>query len=294
MNKGVLYALGAYGLWGTLPIYWKLLDHIPAVEILMHRTAWSLVFLAAILLVREGKAMFQAMLAHREAVGLYALAATLLMVNWGVYIWGVNSGFIVETGLGYYINPLVSVLLGVIVLGERLRRLQWVAVATAGVGVLYLTLTYGRVPWIALTLAFSFAIYGLLKKKAPLKALPGLTLETAILTPAAIGFLIWLEVQGTGSFGHVDANTTLLLGLTGIATATPLLFFSAAAQHISLSLLGIMQYMAPTIQIIIGVWLYGEDFSADRIIGFCFIWVAVAIYATEQLRHYQRTKAATA
>ncbi|GAB5518635.1 MAG: EamA family transporter RarD [Rhodothermales bacterium] len=291
MNKGVLYAFGAYGLWGVLPIYWKLLDHVPALEILMHRTAWSLVFLAAILAIRDGKTWLRTMVAHKQALGLYTVAALLLMVNWGVYIWAVNAGFIVETGLGYYINPLVSVLLGVMVLGERLRRLQWVSVALATVGVLYLTLTYGRLPWIALTLAVSFGIYGLLKKKAPLNALPGLTLETAILTLPAIGYLIWLETQGAGSFGHIDTNTTLLLALTGIATATPLLFFSAAAQHISLSLLGIMQYMAPTIQIIIGVWLYGEAFSTDHVIGFCFIWAALVIYATEQLRHRQRMKA---
>ena len=214
---------------------------------------------------------------------LFTASALLLSVNWFVYIWGVNAGFIVETSLGYFINPLVSVLMGVFFLGEQLRKGQWLAIALAGVGVIYLTVRYGALPWIALTLATSFALYGLIRKTAPLGSLEGLSLETALMFIPALGYLVYLESLGTAAFGHVDGLTTGLLMFAGAATAVPLLFFAAGARRTRLATIGILQYIAPTLQFLIGVLIYHEPFTADRLVGFGFIWLALFIYSGENI-----------
>lgn len=292
MNKGILYAVGAFLMWGVLPVYWKTIQAVPAVQIVGHRLVWSLVFLAAIILARRELPTLLKTAASRRIVAIYALASALLTVNWLVYIWGVNAGYIVETSLGYFINPLVNVLLGVIFLREKLRPWQWAPVGLAFLGVLYLTVSYGRLPWIALVLAFTFGLYGLVKKTAPLESLHGLTLETSIMFLPALSLLLISEAQGVGSFGHLDWSTNLLLALTGVVTATPLLLFGAAARRIPLSTLGILQYIGPTCQFLIGVLLYHEPFSLDRLIGFGLIWLALGLYWAEGV--WARRKAAPA
>jgi len=283
MKKGVLLAIGAYVAWGLLPVYWKALQSVPAIQIIAHRFTWSVVFLALLLLFRgEWKQFWQAAATRRNLL-LFALSGSLLAVNWLTYVWGVNAGFVIETSLGYFINPLVSVLLGTLFLREKLRPFQWVPVGLAAAGVLYLTLTYGSVPWIALILAFSFGIYGLIRKTAPLGSLYGLALETLIVfLPAAI-FLLLVEVQGNGVIGKVSAWEGVLLVLTGVATALPLLLFSSAARLIDLSLIGILQYIAPTGQFLLGVLVYREPFTVERLVGFALIWAALVLYTGEGL-----------
>jgi len=281
MNKGILQATGAYFLWGLLPIYWKAIQAVPAPQILSHRIVWSFFFLLGVILVLKDWAHFKSSIASRKTVLIYTLAACLLALNWLTYIWGVNAGFIVETSLGYFINPLVSVILGVVFLHEKLRPTQWLPVGLAALGVLYLTFSYGALPWIALVLAFSFGLYGLVKKTAPLGALHGLTLETGILfLPAGI-FLIYAAQSGSGAFGHLGPVPDLLLVFTGIVTALPLLMFSSAARKINLSTLGVLQYIAPTCQFLIGVILYHEPFTLIRLVGFGIIWFALVVYWLE-------------
>jgi chloramphenicol-sensitive protein RarD len=290
MNKGILYALLAYGLWGFLPIYWKTIQEVPASQILSHRIIWSFIFLMIIIFVKRDLSAFRTKIKSKKTLGIFSVAALLISVNWLTYIWAVNAGFIVETSLGYFINPLVSVLLGVFFLKEKLRPMQWVPVGLAFAGVLYLTLNYGVLPWIALLLAFTFGLYGLIKKTAPLNSLHGLSLETGILFfPAGI-FLIFAESQGIGSLGHTGWVTSLMLLFTGFVTALPLLLFANAARRINLSTLGILQYMAPTIQFLIGVLLYGEPLTTSRLIGFIFIWAALFIYSLENV--YMNRKSA--
>lgn len=232
-----------------------------------------------------------AALHNRNTVVTVFFAAVLLSINWFTYIWGVNSGFIVETSLGYFINPLVNVVLGVLIFKERLRPGQWAAVVLAALGVLFLTAVYGRPPWIALTLAFSFGFYGVLKKKVQLPALEGLSLETGLLFGFALSFLLWRAVNGNGSFGHSDVTTDLLLIGTGIITAVPLLSFAAAAHLIPLSLMGIMQYIAPTFQFMIGVFIFDEPFSPQLLVGFSIIWTALALYTLEGVVRRRRKMA---
>lgn len=281
MNKGIWNGLGAYVLWGFFPIYWKLLHEVPALQVIGHRIGWSFVFLILIILLTRQWREFRLAALTPKTLGIYSIAALLLSVNWLIYVWGVNSGFIVETSLGYFINPLISVLLGVVFLHERLRPAQWIPIALAAAGVLYLTLTYGRPPWIALSLAFSFGIYGLVKKLAPLGSLYGLTLETAIVFPIALLYLFIADLNGTGSFLHEGALTDLLLIGTGIVTSIPLLMFASAARQIPLTMIGILQYIAPTIQFLIGVFLYHEPFDRSRLIGFSLVWVALIIFWVE-------------
>lgn len=285
LRDGLLFALGCYGLWGVLPIYWKQLLAVPAPEILAHRMVWSLGFVLLLLAFKQRWRWIGQL--RRGTVGVYLGAALLLAVNWGLYIWAVNAGFIVETALGYFINPLISVAFGALFLGERLRRGQQVAIGLAAVGVLSLTFAYGRPPWISLTLAVSFATYGLLKKKAPLGALEGLSLETALLCLPALGYLLWLG--GSGAFGD-DPRTTALLTFSGAATALPLVFFAAALRRLTLSLMGVVQYAAPTTQFLLGVYLYGEPFDAHRLVGFGFIWLGLAVYTAEGLRARQQAR----
>lgn len=281
MNKGILNGLGAYALWGLFPIYWKLLQQVPALQVIGHRIAWSFVLLIVVILLTKQWKEFRSAALTPKTLGIYSIAAVLLSVNWLVYVWGVNAGFIVETSLGYFINPLLSVLLGVFFLRERLRPAQWIPVALAAAGVIYLTLAYGRLPWIALSLAFSFGIYGLVKKLAPLGSLYGLTLETAIVLPMALLYLLVVDFTGTGAFLHQGALTDILLIGTGVVTSIPLLLFASAARQIPLTVIGILQYIAPTIQFLIGVFLYDEAFDQSRLIGFSLVWLALIIFWLE-------------
>lgn len=277
-RKGIWLGLGAYLLWGLLPVYWKALRTVPASEILMHRIAWSFGFLALlVILSRQGRTLLAAA-TQRRILAIYFGAALLLGLNWFVYIWAVNHDRIVETSLGYYINPLVSVALGVAVLRERLGMIQWMAVGIAALGVLFLTWQYGAFPWVAVVLALSFACYGLIKKTAPLPALPGLTIETALLWLPAVGYLGALESQGIGRFGHSAGWGDSLLVLTGVVTALPLLLFASAARLVKLSTLGLLQYVSPTCGLILGVAVYGEPFPRTRALGFGIIWLALAVY----------------
>lgn len=292
MKPGTLAALSAYILWGLLPAYWKAVEHVPAQEILGHRIVWSLaVTLGLLALSRQGDWLKRA--AQRPAVLLpYVGTAGLLGLNWFVYIWANNNGHIVETSLGYFINPLVNVLLGVLFLRERMRPWQWAAIGLAFVGVAYMTLSYGRLPWIALTLAFSFGFYGLLRKTGGLEAVQGLTVETGLMFLPALGYLLYLDGHGTGAFGRVDIATTLLLGLAGFVTAIPLILFAYGARRVPLTTLGVLQYAAPTGQFLLGVIAYGEPFTRARLIGFSLIWAALALYTVEGFMAQRRVAVA--
>ncbi len=278
----------AYAMWGLFPLYWPLLEPAGAVEILAHRICWSLVTMVALTLAVRRRAQLAALLRDRRSVLLLTLAAVVITFNWGGFIYGVNAGRVVEVSLGYFINPLVTVLLGVVVLGERLRRLQWAAMGIALVAVLVLTVDYGHPPWVALLLAGSFATYGLLKKKADVGAVESLTFETAVLFPVALGFLLWLGASGRGSFGAEGWTHALLLAGTGLITAVPLICFGAAAIRISLTTIGLLQYLAPTIQFVLGVTLFGEPMSPVKWVGFVLVWIALTIFTTEALRHRRR------
>lgn len=281
MNKGIINGLAAYALWGFFPIYWKLLQQVPALQVIGHRIGWSFILLVIVLLLTRQWREFRSVAMAPKTIGIYFIAAVLLSVNWLIYVWGVNAGFIVETSLGYFINPLISVLLGVIFLRERLRTMQWVPVGLAATGVLYLTLAYGRLPWIALSLAFSFGIYGLVKKLAPLGSLYGLTLETALVFPLALVYLAVVGFTGTGAFLQQGPLTDLLLIGTGAVTSIPLLMFASAARQIPLTMIGVLQYIAPTIQFLIGVFLYHEPFDRSRLVGFGLVWIALVIFWVE-------------
>jgi len=279
MKKGALYAAGAYTVWGLLPIYWKALHGVPALEILSHRIVWAcLLTLALVVGLRHRSQLGQALRQPRTVL-IYATSALLLTANWFIYIWAVNDGHIVETSLGYFINPLVNVLLGVLFLKERLRPAQLAAVLTAGAGVLSLTVLYGSPPWIALLLAGSFGLYGLIRKTASLESLVGLTLETLLIAPLALAFLIFQEVTGAAAFAHMGWGVSLLLAGSGLVTAIPLLLFASGARQITMTTLGLLQYIAPTLQLLLGVTLYGETLSPQRLAGFCLIWLACAIYS---------------
>jgi len=273
--------MGAYVLWGLFPIYWRLLERVPALEILAHRMIWSLVFVAVILTVQKDWRWLGLVLRNRKTVVTYTIAAILLSVNWGTYIWAVNAGYVVEASLGYFINPLVNVLLGVALLGEKLRAGQVVAVVLAGLGVVYLTVSYGSLPWISLVLAFTFGLYGLIKKTAALESMHGFSLETLVLFLPALVYLLYREAAGVGAFVHLGLVPTLLLILAGPVTSVPLLLFGYAARRVPLSMLGFLQYIAPTLQFILGVFVYIEPFPPARLVGFCIIWVALLVYSLE-------------
>jgi chloramphenicol-sensitive protein RarD len=280
MKKGILFAIGAYVFWGFFPLYWKLLKEVPALQLLGHRISWSFLVLFVIILVTRQWGDFRALL-NRQTLSIYLLAALLIAVNWLTYVWSVNAGFIVEASLGYFINPLLSVLLGVIVLRERLRPVQWLPIGIAAVGVTYLTLAYGGRLWIPFTLAFSFGVYGLVKKVAPLNSLFGLTLETGILFLPAVAYLTFTEFNGTGAFLHSGSTSDLLMIGAGIVTTVPLLMFASAARLIPLSMVGILQYITPTLQFLIGIFVYHEIFDRTRLIGFSIVWIALIIFWAE-------------
>ncbi|WP_084956139.1 EamA family transporter RarD [Thermoactinospora rubra] len=291
-RRGVLYGIAAYTMWGLFPLYWPLLKPAQPVEILAHRVAWSLVAVVAILAVRRHWAWFRGLVRQPRKMALLAVAAVLVAGNWGVYIYAVNSHQVVESALGYFINPLVSVLFGVVLLKERLRPLQWVAVGFGTLAVLVLTVGYGRLPWIALTLAVSFGVYGLVKKQANVGAAESLTVETLVLLAPAIAYLVFLETQGTGTFGHTTPVHAVLLAGAGIVTALPLLSFTAAAIRIPLSTIGLLQYIAPILQFLCGVLIAKETMPLTRWLGFSIVWLALAVFTFDSLRTARQARKA--
>lgn len=294
MKNGTLAALSAYVLWGLLPVYWKTIEHVPAQEILSHRVVGSLAVSLGLLMLRRQWGWLKEAVRKPAILIPYVGTASLLTVNWLVYIWANNNGHIVEVSLGYFINPLLNVLLGVVFLRERMRPWQWAAIGLAFAGVAYLTLSYGRLPWIALTLALSFGVYGLIRKTAALESVQGLTVETGLMFLPAIGYLAYLGSRGVGSFGTAGAQTTLLLGLAGFVTAIPLILFAYGARRVQLTTLGVLQYAAPTLQFLLGVLVYGESFTTARLIGFCLIWTALVLYSAEGVITQRRVAAAVA
>jgi chloramphenicol-sensitive protein RarD len=285
-RRGTLLGLASYVMWGMFPLYWPLLEPGGALEILGHRILWSLVFVVLVLVAaRRG---VRDLPQDRRARGLLAIASALIGVNWGVFIWAVNHGHVLESSLGYFINPLVSVALGVIVLGERLRRVQWVAVGIATLGVVVLAVDAGGFPWIALTLAFSFGTYGLVKKVVGVGPVEGLVVETAILVPLALGYLVWLTIDGKSTFTSHGADHTLLLMSGGAVTAVPLMFFAAAVAAAPLSRLGVLFYINPMIQFVIGTFVRHEPLGAGRLIGFVIVWVALIVFTADTATNHRR------
>nr|WP_325100349.1 EamA family transporter RarD [Streptomyces broussonetiae] len=289
-RTGLLNGLAAYGLWGLVPLFWPLLKPAGAVEILAHRMVWSLVVVAvALLFVRRWDWAGQ-LLRQPRRLALVAVAAAVITVNWGVYIWAVNSGHVVESSLGYFINPLVTIAMGVLLLKERLRPVQWVAVATGFAAVVVLTVGYGRPPWISLVLAFSFATYGLVKKKVGLGGIESLAAETAIQFLPAFGYLLWLVAHGEASFVNDGAGHAALLASTGLVTALPLVCFGAAAIRVPLSTLGLLQYLAPVFQFLLGILYFHEAMPPERWAGFALVWLALILLTGEALRSARRTR----
>ncbi|MEO9385474.1 EamA family transporter RarD [Chromobacterium phragmitis] len=287
-SRGVLYTVGAFICWGLFPLYWKPLHSVPALQILCHRIVWSALFVALVLTALRQWDGVTAALRRPRQLGVFALSSSVLSLNWLIYIWAVNAGHVVESSLGYFINPLVNVLLGRLVLSERLSRPQKLAVGLAGAGVAWLTFSAGSLPWIALSLAATFGLYGLLRKMAPLASLPGLALETFLMSPLALAALLWFEWRGEGAFGHADAlSSTLLIG-AGVVTAVPLLMFAAGARRLKLATVGLIQYIGPSIQLALGVLLFGEPFGVDRALGFALIWSALLLYSAVGVRDLWR------
>ena len=282
-RRGFWYGFGAYFLWGIFPLYFPLLEPTGALEVLAHRIVWSLVFVGVLLLMGRGWSRLRAVVADRRRLRLVAVGSVLIAVNWGVFIWAVLNGHVLESSLGYFINPLVLIFLGVVVLGERLRRSQWLAIALATVAVVVLTVDYGRPPWVALTLAFSFGTYGLMKKKADIGAVEGLGLETLMLAPVALAYIGWVQVDGGAVFGHEGAGNMLLLAGAGVITAVPLLLFGGAATRVPMSTLGLLQYIAPTMHFVLGLVIFDEAMSTARWVGFVLVWVALVMLTTESL-----------
>lgn len=286
-NGGIWYGIGAYTAWGVFPLYWKLLHGVPVMQVISHRIVWSSVMLGLYLALSGQLPSLRAALHDPKVWKTYATASLLIAVNWVGFLWAVGAGYIVEASLGYFINPLLSVLLAVFVLGEKLRAGQWLAVALATSGVLYLTMTLGQVPWISLLLATTFAFYGLVKKRAPLGSVQGLALETTLLAPPALALLLWSEHTGAGVFLHSARSTTALLLLAGAVTTTPLLMFATAARRIPMLWIGILQYIAPTLQLAIGVLVYHEAFARDRALGFSLVWAALVAFALEGMHAHR-------
>jgi chloramphenicol-sensitive protein RarD len=288
-RRGLWMAVGAFVIWGLMPLYWHLLKSVPSLQIVAHRIVWSAVFVAGWLLWKYGRGWWRETLAQPHAAWMLALSGTLIAFNWGLYIWAVNAGHVVETSLGYFINPLLNVVLGVVILKERLNRVQWTSVAIATGGVLWLTANNGSFPWIALSLAASFGTYGLIRKLVGVPPVRGLGVESLYLVLPALALLLWGETHGDGGFiahGTVEswgwiAGSLLVFG--GILTALPLIGFADAVRRIPFSMVGVLQYIAPTLQLLCGVLVLGESFDRDRAIGFGFIWVALAIYAADGL-----------
>jgi len=283
MRTGILSAAAAFLCWGLFPLYFHAIGEVPPLQILAHRMLWSLLFLVIVLVVRKQWAWL-AVVRQPRVFGSFVASAVLLSVNWLIYIWAVNNNHVIEASLGYFINPLVNISLGYLLLKERLRPAQWAAIAVAALGVAWLTWQAGTVPWIALALAVSFGGYGLLRKTAALGALEGLSFETMVLFPVAAAYVIWLTMNGQNAFINTGSTSTqLLLMAAGPITAIPLLLFASGARQIPLSVLGLLQYLSPTLQFLLGVWLFHEPFTPDRLVGFALIWAALALFAAEGL-----------
>ena len=287
-RRGLLFGTAAYALWGLFPLYWPLLEPAGAVEILAHRIVWSALTMAVLVLVLGRTPAVLTAFRDRRSLQLLTVAAVVISVNWATYIYGVNNDRVVEAALGYFINPLVTVMMGVLVLGERLRRLQWIALGIASFAVVVLTIDYGRPPWVALVLAFSFGTYGLAKKQAGVGPIESLTIETLVLAPIALSYVVWLVATGASNFGSHGTGHSLLFTTTGIVTAIPLMFFGAAAIRVPLVALGLLQYLAPIIQFALGVLLFREDMPVGRWIGFGLVWVALVIFTVETINHRRR------
>lgn len=281
---GVVYALLAYSLWGFSPIYFKAIHYVPALDVLGHRVVWSAVFLALLLGLRGRLGEVAGLLRDFSRLRWLLVSALVISANWGVYIYSVQAGRILEASLGYYINPLVSVFLGMAFLKETLRPWQWVAIALAGAGTLNMALGLGVVPWLSLFLAFSFGFYGLVRKAAPVPPLLGLLVETLLVTPVALVFLAWLDARGAGSFGNIDRYTDLMLIAASLVTALPLLWFTNGAKRLRLSTMGMFQYIAPTVQLALAVYVYGEIFTTAHALTFGLIWFALVLYTADALR----------
>ncbi|WP_078941019.1 EamA family transporter RarD [Streptomyces cellulosae] len=285
---GLLNGFAAYGMWGLVPLFWPLLKPAGAAEILAHRMVWSLAFVGVALIVVRRWAWAGELLRQPRRLALIAVAAAFITVNWGVYIWAVNSGHVVEASLGYFINPLVTIAMGVLLLKERLRPVQWAAVGIGFTAVLVLTIGYGQPPWISLTLAFSFATYGLVKKKVNLGGVESLAAETAIQFLPALAYLLWLGGRGEATFVSEGAGHAALLAATGVVTAIPLVCFGAAAIRVPLSTLGLLQYLAPVFQFLLGVLYFHEDMPPERWAGFALVWLALTLLTWDALRTARR------
>ncbi len=288
MNRGILYGIAAYVSWGVLPIFWKLLQDVPPLETVGQRILWSFPLLLLLLVATKQLRSMRVLFSSWRILGLVALTALLLIANWSVYIYGINSGRIVETSLGYFMNPLVNVLLGVLFVHERLRRGQWASIGIAALGVLWLTFMYGSLPWIGLTLAFTFGFYALFKKLGSLEAMTGLTSEMGILFLPVVLLLAYYYSQ-PGNASTIANSTTLLLFMsTSVFTVGPLLLFGAAVRMIPLSVIGLLQYIAPTLQFLLGVFVYHEPFNSHLLVGYCLIWMALAVFTAEGLYHRRK------
>jgi chloramphenicol-sensitive protein RarD len=283
MRTGIFSAALAFIAWGLFPLYFHAINEVPPVQILAHRMLWSLLFLLIVLAVRRQWSWLN-LVRQPRVLGSFIASAILLSANWLVYIWSVNNGHVIEASLGYFINPLVNIMFGYLLLKERLRRGQWAAIAVAALGVAWLTWQAGTVPWISLVLAATFGAYGLMRKTAALGALEGLSFETMVLFPVAAGYVGWLTLHGDNAFINTSSDATrMLLVAAGPVTAIPLLLFAAGARQIPLSVLGLLQYVTPTLQFLLGVWLFHEALTPERLVGFMLIWGALALYAGEGL-----------
>ena len=284
MNPGILYAALAFLTWGLFPLYFRHVASVPPLELVLHRSAWSLIFLLGVLAALRRWQWVGQVLAQPRRIITFACSALLLAANSLAYIFAMQSGHVIEASLGYFINPLVSVMLGVVVLREKLRRLQWAAVGLASFGVLWLTWQSGRLPWVALVLALTFGIYGLLRKTATLGALEGLALETALLAPLMLPALLWWTWWHGGAMSRGDLALDAWLMLAGPLTALPLLLFAAAARRLPLATIGLLQYISPTLQLLLGVWVFDEPFGSGRLVGFVLIWSALLLYSFDAWR----------
>ena len=291
-RRGLLAAATAFTIWGVFPAYWHLLKAVPSMQIMAHRVVWSAVLVVGWLLWRQGWDWWRTIAARPRMLAALALSGAVIAFNWGLYIWAVNAGHVVETSLGYFINPLVTVALGVVVLRERLRRPQWIAVACAAAGVAWLTWSAGSPPWIALGLAGSFALYGLVRKLVPVDAVAGLGVESLFMFLPALAYVLWAEAgHGGGFIGGWSLGTQLLLVFSGVVSAVPLVAFAYGVRRIPLSLVGLLQYIGPTLQLLLGVWFFREPFTAVHALGFGAIWLGLAIFAGEGLWRGRRRAA---
>lgn len=292
-RQGYLFGALAYLCWGLFPLYWKLLRPSSPGELLAQRIVWSFVFVLLVIGATRGWRRIGGLFRQRQTLGLVALAAMLITINWGSYIYGVNTDRVIETSLGYFINPLVTVLLAVVVLRERLRPAQWTAIGVGAAAVAVLTVDYGHVPYLALTLAMSFGAYGLIKKRLNVPALDGLGLESGALVLPALAFILVLAGRGESSFGHVSAGHTALVVISGVVTAVPLLLFAGAANRIPLSAIGLLQYLAPILQLACGVLIFHEPMPLARLAGFALVWLALAVFTVDGVRHVRATRRTT-